>query len=239
MGRKNYGLVVGILLALSGCQSPNPHVSETEEVPFQQGQQFLSENRPEEAFKSFYNLLEKRNGEGPRTHFELGQLFLNIKNDPISSIYHLRQYLIQDPNSPKTRMVLQMIETAKKEFARTLPFDDHYNESPEYLNLLEVVKQLRSENTQLKRKLAQAKAHAIPKKTLPTTSAVVQRIEPSNTSSERTYLVESDDTLSKISLKMYGSAVKWKIIFDANQDVLNSPKNLKAGMSLRIPALKK
>ena len=37
---------------------------------------------------------------------------------------------------------------------------------------------------------------------------------------------------------MYGSAVKWKLIYEANRDILPSANSLKIGMKLRIPALK-
>ncbi|MDR2396739.1 MAG: LysM peptidoglycan-binding domain-containing protein [Puniceicoccales bacterium] len=228
-----------IWVGLTGCQNAKQIVAETEEPLFQQGQQFLNENRPEEAFKVFQNLLERRNGEGPNTHFELGQLCLSVRRDPIFAIYHFRQHLVQDPESKVAHMVLQMIETAKKEFARTLPLSDHYNESPEYLNLIEVLKQVRAENNQLKSKLAQLK-NRVTKAEIPTAHTMVVQTneEIHNSHIERTYVVQSEDTLSKISLKMYGSAVKWKVIFDANQDVLSSPNGLKIGMKLRIPALK-
>lgn len=50
------------------------------------------------------------------------------------------------------------------------------------------------------------------------------------------YVVEAGDMLSKIAQKTYGSAGKWRRIFDANRDVLASPDALKVGMRLRIPA---
>lgn len=221
----------------NGCQRSTSVVPEMQEPLFQQGQQFLSENRPDDAFKAFERLLDKRHGDGAATHFELGQLYLSHQHDPIFAIYHFRQYLIQDPESKTATLVGQMIETAKKEFARTLPFNDHYNESPEYLNLMELLKQVRSENAQLKKQLAAYKHgenHKIHDSQVVKMPGVIK-----NTSKERTYMVQNDDSLSKISLKMYGSAVKWKIIYDANKDVLPSPNSLKIGMRLRIPALKK
>ncbi len=227
-----------VICFLSGCNPSQQIMEETEEPLFRQGQQFLNENRPEEAFKAFQHLLEKRNYEGHKTHFELGQLYLSVRHDPIFAIYHFRQHLIQDPNSKIAPMVLQMIETAKKEFARTLPFNDHYSESPEYLNLQEVIKQLRNENNQLKKKLAQLKQRTKKANPAASNTYVITPTKESNTNVERTYVVQSEDTLSKISLKMYGSAVKWKIIFDANRNLLPSPNSLKIGMELRIPALK-
>jgi len=51
------------------------------------------------------------------------------------------------------------------------------------------------------------------------------------------YRVESGDMLGKIAKKVYGSASKWRVIYDANRDVLASPDDLEVGMPLRIPRL--
>jgi len=52
---------------------------------------------------------------------------------------------------------------------------------------------------------------------------------------ERTYTVESGDSLSAISEKMYGSAGEWQRIFDANRDQLDNPDLIHPGQTLRIP----
>jgi len=54
---------------------------------------------------------------------------------------------------------------------------------------------------------------------------------------EQYYTVEKDDTLQKISQKFYKTTKKWTVIFDANQDVLKNPDQLKPGMKLKIPVL--
>lgn len=51
------------------------------------------------------------------------------------------------------------------------------------------------------------------------------------------YRVENGDMLGKIAKKVYGSASKWRVIYDANRDVLASPDDLEVGMALRIPRL--
>ena len=50
------------------------------------------------------------------------------------------------------------------------------------------------------------------------------------------YVVKGGDVLSSISQKVYGTSKKWKKIYEANQDVLSSPNDLKVGTKLRIPA---
>ncbi|MEW6074332.1 MAG: LysM peptidoglycan-binding domain-containing protein [Planctomycetota bacterium] len=49
------------------------------------------------------------------------------------------------------------------------------------------------------------------------------------------YEVVAGDNLSKISAKVYGTANRWKEIYDANRDVLDRPDWVQIGMRLRIP----
>lgn len=52
----------------------------------------------------------------------------------------------------------------------------------------------------------------------------------------RTYTVVSGDTLSKISVKFYGTASKWQQIYNANRGVIGSdPNKIKPGQRLVIP----
>lgn len=49
---------------------------------------------------------------------------------------------------------------------------------------------------------------------------------------------ESDGgTLSGISKRFYGTASKWKLIYDANRNVIKNPNLIQKGMKLRIPTL--
>jgi len=52
---------------------------------------------------------------------------------------------------------------------------------------------------------------------------------------ERIYTVEKGDTLQKISEKAYGTTKKWKKIFEANRNILESPDKIKPGQELVIP----
>lgn len=59
--------------------------------------------------------------------------------------------------------------------------------------------------------------------------------EPEAKASVSSYTVENNDTLQKISLKVYGTTKKWKEIYEANKDKLKSPDRIYAGQVLRIP----
>jgi nucleoid-associated protein YgaU len=51
------------------------------------------------------------------------------------------------------------------------------------------------------------------------------------------YEVKSGDSLSKIAKKYYGDAMKYNIIFEANQPMLKHPDKIYPGQVLRIPNL--
>jgi len=56
-----------------------------------------------------------------------------------------------------------------------------------------------------------------------------------NAPTDRMYIVQGGDSLSKISKKFYGDANKWKRIFEANKDVVKNPDVIQPGWTLRIP----
>jgi len=51
------------------------------------------------------------------------------------------------------------------------------------------------------------------------------------------HTVVSGDSLSKIAKKLYGDAMKYPVIFEANKPMLKSPDLIYPGQVLRIPAL--
>lgn len=52
----------------------------------------------------------------------------------------------------------------------------------------------------------------------------------------RMITVKEGDTLGELAAKHLGSAGKWQLIMAVNTDVLESPRQMRAGMKLRIPA---
>ncbi len=51
------------------------------------------------------------------------------------------------------------------------------------------------------------------------------------------YTVEKGDTLSKIAKEQYGNAMKYPVIFEANEPMLTDPDKIYPGQVLRIPPL--
>ena len=51
----------------------------------------------------------------------------------------------------------------------------------------------------------------------------------------QTYEVKSGDSLSRIAKHFYGNGNAWKLIFEANTDVLKDPNKIFPGQKLKIP----
>ena len=68
--------------------------------------------------------------------------------------------------------------------------------------------------------------------------AVADNITVTNPEPESTFHeVKSGDTLSKIARDVYGDAMKYPVIFEANKPMLKDPNEIYPGQILRIPAL--
>ena len=85
-----------------------------------------------------------------------------------------------------------------------------------------------------------SKQTAISIDTASTTSSVAAELKAPVVSKKKifdTYVVQKGDTLSEISAKreIYGTAKKWREIFEANRDILKRPEAIRVGQALRIP----
>jgi len=236
---------LGALLALlalgltSGCgRSGGFALSEEDEPDFRKGESLLKENRMDEALLAFEKVVDARR-DSPESHLELGRIFLDHVKDPVAAIYHFRKYLELRPNSDTAREVTQLIETGKKDFARTLP-GDPFGMTGTQVDALDQLRSLRAENAQLKKDIAALRGQPAPARAASASSA-----QPAATAANtppaqpmaaaRSYTVQTGDTLSKISDSVYGTTARWQEIYDANRNQLKNPHDLKVGMTLVIP----
>jgi nucleoid-associated protein YgaU len=60
--------------------------------------------------------------------------------------------------------------------------------------------------------------------------------QPPHSPQSQTYTVQPGDTLTSISLKVYGDGRYWRAIFEANRDQLDAPGRIHPGQVLRIPS---
>ncbi len=258
-------LVVAYILSVGGCDFANEEniVKETNEPHYQRGREELSRGNYQEAMSAFLKVVEKRK-VAPESHLELGRIYLGEMNDPVFAIYHFRKFLEFMPNSPASPQVRQMIATANKRYAASLP-ESPFENNIRRLEFEEMWQKAQKENLELKHKLAAAVAELDRLKAAsrrPVTPAEYRRSvvsevsqtttaqqpqQPANTKKSdankvvvardvpSSYVVQPGDTLSSISKRFYGTSGKWQQIFKANRDRLASPESVRPGQSLRLP----
>ncbi|MFO7724615.1 MAG: LysM peptidoglycan-binding domain-containing protein [Oceanipulchritudo sp.] len=250
-------LLAGMVL-LGGCNPVESVSRETDERAFRRGKSLLREGRHEEALQAFLSVVSSRQ-DAVESHLEAGLIYLNQIKDPLAAIHHFRGYLAMNPDGEHADFVRELILTAQKDFARTLP-GNPFGEAVERVNLMETVKSLREENNRLKEtiiglqedleergRLLEQYREALARRPAETNAGNDRELAPividstprraSGADEDRpqTYTVKSGDTLSRISLNVYGVRGRWAEIFEANRDTLPSPNALQPGQVLTIP----
>lgn len=233
-----------VLLVLGGCNSDSDQTPEREDSDYKRAIGFYKSERFEHALTLFLKVIDRRQ-MAPESHLEVGRIYLDNIKDPIAAIYHFRKYLECKPNSEQAPVVRQMIDTGMKAFAKSLP-GRSYETDVDRLDLMTLLKKTQDENLQLRKENANFKM------LLGKTNSQKDRVEPVPTQMsfvsgsyqpkvekkyEQLYTVGPGDTLSKISIKVYGNAMYWERIYNANKNLLPSAHALKQGQVLKVPPL--
>ncbi len=152
--------VLAGLLALgwAGCGDNDriTYASELDEPNYREGQSLIKAGRRQEALTAFLKVVDKRRDDAPESHLEVGLLYAQHINDPLSAIYHFRKYLSLRPNSPQAPLVRQRIDAAIREFARTIPAQP-LDAQVQRVDLIATLDKLKQENEALKQQLAEAR----------------------------------------------------------------------------------
>lgn len=149
---------LALTLGLAGCGDGErtSTAAELDEPAYREGQSLLKGGRKQQALNSFLKVIDRRGDEAPESHLEVGLLYLQSINDPLSAIYHFKKYLTLRPNSPQAPLVKQRIDAAMRDFARTLPAQSLENQ-PQRVDLVAALDRLKQENEMLKQELADRK----------------------------------------------------------------------------------
>ena len=181
-------------------------------------------------FTRAINLYEAALDDSPRcadVHYKLALLYDDKLNDPVSALHHFKRYLALSPNGSHANDVKNSIKRDEVAALTILSGDSVVPRAE--------AARLRNENLNLHKELETRSAtfrSAADK-------SRARDIKPGKTtskkSSERTYVIESGDTLVSISRKFYKSPKRWKEILDANKKSVTDPKQLTVGQTLVIP----
>ncbi len=227
------------VLAVSCSSGDRPVFEETDEPDYQRGKRLLRQGEPDQALLAFLRVIDRRT-DSPESHLEVGLIYLEDMNQPVLAIYHFMKFLELRPDARQAPEVENLIDTAKKEFARTLPgrpFEDRI----ERIDTLELVERLRRENNSLKARIAvlERENRDLRERIGGIRSSDGPREnDPERSEGDRpaVYVVRPGDTLSSISRAVFGDSARWEEIFQANRDLLRSPNDLRVGQELRVPS---
>lgn len=144
------------LLGGAGCgdRGRDPLPAETDEPYYVQGKQLMKQGRNPEALTAFLKVIDRRGERGaPESHLEAGNIYLTHTKDPVEAYHHFRRYLALMPTSKEAANVKQMVEAARREFARTLPARPLEDQSVK-LEVREAMEKLQRENDELRAQIA-------------------------------------------------------------------------------------
>jgi tetratricopeptide (TPR) repeat protein len=159
-------------------------------------------------------------------HYKLALLYDDKLNDPVSALHHFRRYLALSPTGPHAVDVKNSIKRDEIAALTALSGDSVITRSE--------AARLRNENLDLHKEF---EARVVPTRT------VTDKPQERDTSikktvskkGDRSYVVQSGDTLFSISRKFYKSPKRWKEILEANKRSIRDPKKLTVGQTLIIP----
>jgi phage tail protein X len=155
-------LLLAAMLAAAGCGGDNSTlVPEADEPLFRDGLQKQREGQIQAALADFLRVIVKRGDQAPESHLDAGLIYQDY--DPIAAIYHFHKYIELEPNSRQVSNVRGLIDTAERNFARTLPLVTAGMEGAAgHSDLLEQVNRLQSENDELKARLVSLRGEDTP-----------------------------------------------------------------------------
>jgi LysM repeat protein len=180
-------------------------------------------------FARAINLYEAALDDSPRCaeiHYKLALLYDDKLNDPVSALHHFKRYLALSPNGPHANEVKNSVKHDEIAALTALSGDSVITRSE--------MARLRNENLNLRKELeVRAASSRISSERSPGAKASSKKIASKN--ADRTYVVQSGDTLFSISRKFYKSPKRWKEILNANEKNIRDPKKLTVGETLVIP----
>lgn len=220
-------------MIFSSCSPPN----EKAHPIFQKAEKANKEGKYQEAADGFEEYLDF-NRKSKLTHYKLAGLYRDYLDDPFLAAYHYRQYLVYEPNSPDKKAIETWIASSERQFAKKIQ-QKYPKEFPsvsqleklqdDKSRLITYARQVKKQNARLLKKVREGSSGSYSGKGSVVAAEGMQEV----------YTVQSGDTLTKISTKVYGTSKYYKLIFEANKDSMKSESALKIGQKLQIPKLKK
>ena len=169
---------------------------------------------------------DSENSRNAEIHYKLALLYDDKLNDPVNALHHFKRYLALSPNGPHAKEVTNSIKHDEVAALTALSGDSVIPRSE--------AAQLRNENLNLRKDLeGRTSSSRIAQQKSQANDVSSKKI--ASKSGNRSYVVQSGDTLFSISRKFYKSPKRWKEILSANEKNIHDPKKLTVGQTLVIP----
>jgi LysM repeat protein len=169
---------------------------------------------------------DSENGRSSEVHYKLALLYDDKLNDPVSALHHFKRYLASSPTGAHAADVKNSIKRDEIAVLTVLSGDSVITRAE--------AARLRNENLNLHKELEgrSAPPRGITDKS---TESDTSSKKTASRNGDRSYVVQSGDTLFSISRKFYKSPTHWKAILNANRKNIHDPKKLTVGQTLIIP----
>jgi LysM repeat protein len=164
---RRFPLVIAMSLGLAGCNLTAQQDSQFDDSRnsfYKQAQQDLDNNDPAAAAAAYESALAA-NPKLPGAHYQLGILYGEKLQDPVSSIYHYKRYLELAPNADHAENAKEGIDKESQAFAASLPSTTSQNSDEmtklqtDNASLQKQVEDATHTIAQLQAQLAKAKHH--------------------------------------------------------------------------------
>lgn len=114
---------------------------EVDSAEYQAAKQKMREGDVEAALELFHRVIDKY-PYAPESHLETGVIYLRYEDEPVLAIYHFHRYLELNPDSREAPLVQELIVSAKKQFATSLP-GNPFKDAVSRMELLETIAALK------------------------------------------------------------------------------------------------
>lgn len=197
------------------------------------------EGDPAGALGILCQALERRPGLA-QAHLAAAELYAEQEKNYVRAIYHYERYLELRPQTEKRELIEDLIRKARMSLAATLS-------NPSVSDLEARNKALQEENLRLKAALHDVRANlaqclaagprreAAPIRPVAAPAPATGPAPAGRGANPEVYVVQPNDTLSSVAGKVYQDPRRWKVIYQANQRVLDGSEKLKMGQTLVIP----
>ncbi len=226
-------LLVAVCLAAAGRGCGETELRDGRYRLVKQAKEAVAKENPEEAIV----LLEKalrRHPDNVAAHRELALLLDHYKGDAPGAIVHYQRYLdlLPEGEGPENREKVEaMLDQCRTGYAAQFV----KGSSDLKRELAKREDRIRELELQVVRLQETTKPEPGTSIRVPTSEVRAMEETAAKRMPVRTHVVESGDTLTKISEKFYGTTTRWQDIVNANRDQLPAANRLKPGMELTIP----